>query len=259
MTPRVGERKLTESARTDESEALMGKLYTNILGDAETALREIAAREGWDRSRAVVYTDPAWPGCEHIPIHGSGDAVAVWSRVAAVIPLVADRLILQMGRNVDPRAMLSAVPLSMKFLTTVTLRMVPPGYRGPLMSGDLAYVFGPARIVRPRRVLPGEIMSNTPKASEREGLEHPCHRSLQHARGIVGHYCQRADVVIDPFSGSCTFGVAALERGLQSINVDSDERWVAEGGARLARTAAQTPILPRSVLEQDTLDLEVAP
>ena len=224
----------------------MAKLYTNILGDAETALREIAARDGWDRTRVVVYTDPAWPGCEHIPIHGSGDAVAVWGRVAAVIPMVADRLILQMGRNVDPRAMLSAVPDSMKFLTTVTLRMVPPGYRGPLMSGDLAYVFGRARVVRPRRVLPGEIVSNRPKDSEREGLEHPCPRSLQHARGIVGHYCQRADVLVDPFAGSCTFGVAALERSIGSINIDSDERWVAEGSARLARVAAQGTILPRS-------------
>ena len=64
-------------------------------------------------------------------------------------------------------------------------------------------------------------------------------------------------MLVDPFAGSCTFGVAALEVGLASVNIDSDERWVAEGRARLARAAAQLPIFQRAVLEQSVIDLEV--
>jgi hypothetical protein len=233
-------------------------LGTVIHGDAATELCKLAASPGWDPSVAVIYVDPPWPGCEHIPINGSNDALALWRSVAPLFPLVAHRLIVQLGRNVDPRWMLFAIPDSLVFKTTVTLKMVPPGYRGPVLSGDVAYVyvFGPLRILRPQRSLPGEISSNTPKAAERSGLQHPCPRSLQHALGIVRNYCQRAEVLIDPLAGACTFGVAAEMVGLRSVSIESDEQWVLEGRARLERAAAQLPILPRAVLEQQA-DLEV--
>lgn len=225
-----------------------------IHGDALDVLRSLARRPGWNPSRVVVLTDPPWPDCEHVEIDGADDAVGVWRRVAWVVPSVADRLTLWLGRNTDPREMLAAVPQSMRFATTVTLRMVPPGYRGPVMGGDLAYVFGRIRLPEGKRVLPGEIVSNGPQHARENGrLEHPCPRSPLHARGLVHWYCAKADVIVDPFCGSGTTLVAAAEMGIPYIGVDSDERWVDEARARLERVEAQGLLLPPAEATQGEL------
>jgi hypothetical protein len=204
-------------------------------------LRAVMARPGHDITRTVVFTDPPWPGCEHVPIEGSDDALGVWGPAAAIVPDVADRLILHLGHNSDPRGMLGAVPVSMRFATTVTLRMVPPGYRGCFMGGDLAYVFGKMRLPQGTRVLPGEIVSNGPEhARERGRLEHPCPRSPQHVRGLLTAYCARADLVVDPFCGSGTVIAEAAKLGINAIGGDSDLRWVLESRGRDARAQGQT-------------------
>ena len=185
-----------------------------------------------------MLTDPPWPGCEHVPIHGSNDAVRVWARVAALVPQVADRLILHLGHNTDPRGMVDAVPRSMPFLTVVTLRMVPPGYRGCLMSGELAYVYGKLRLPHGEHILPGEITANA-SARLREETQHPCPRSAQHVRGLLLNYCAKADLVIDPFCGSGTTLAEAAKLGLNAIGIDSDERWVLEARALVARVSTQ--------------------
>ena len=74
-----------------------------IHGDAGKELRKLARRPGWNRRRVVVLTDPPWPDCEHVVIDGATEAVKLWRRIARVIPLVADRLILHLGRGSDPR------------------------------------------------------------------------------------------------------------------------------------------------------------
>lgn len=226
-----------------------------IHGDALDVLQSLARRPGWDPSRVVVLTDPPWPDCEHIEIDGADDPVGVWRRVAWVVPSVAKRLILWLGRNTDPREMLGAVPLSMDFATAVNLRMVPPGYRGPVMGGDLAYVFGKLRLPEGRRVLPGEIVSNGPQHARENGkLDHPCPRSPMHARGLVRWYCAKADVIVDPFCGSGTTLVAAAELDISYIGVDSDERWVLEARARIERAEAQRPLLTRVQATQGELE-----
>lgn len=218
-----------------------------IHGDAVDVLQELVRRPGWDSERVVMIADPPWPGCEHVPIDGADDPVGAWSRVAAIAPAVASRLVLWLGHNSDPRDMLAAVPRSLPFATTVTLRMVPPGYRGCFMAGDLAHVFGTMRLPPGCKVLPGEIVSNGPEhRHERGRLDHPCPRSPAHARGLVRWYAAKADVIVDPFCGSGTTLVAAAELGIPYIGIDSDLRWVEESRERLAR-----------VERQGLLDLEV--
>lgn len=212
-----------------------------IRGDASLAMRALARRPDWDPERVVVLTDPPWPDCEHVDIDGAEDAVKVWRRVARTILLVADRLILWLGRNIDPREMLTAVPAELPFATTVTLRFVPPGYRGPFMSGDVAYVFGRMRMPRRadgscERILPGEIISSCKRD---QNVVHPCPRSPMHAAGLVRSYCAGADVIFDPFCGSGTTLVAASNAGIPYIGIDSDKRWVAEAKARLERAESQ--------------------
>jgi len=231
------------AARRREGGPVRGEV---IHGDAGRVLRQLARRRGWNPARAVVLTDPPWPGCEHVDIHGAANALQVWRRVARLVPAVADRLILQLGRGTDPRGMLAAVPAALPFATTVSLRMVPSGYRGCFMGGDVAYVFG-ERMRMPRRAdgthertLPGEIVSNGPEhARARAELDHPCPRSPMHLAGLVRWYCAEADYIIDPFCGSGTTLVAASLGGIPYIGIDSDERWVEESVARLERIEAQ--------------------
>jgi DNA modification methylase len=131
--------------------------------------------------------------------------------------------------------------MGLPFRTVVSLRMIPPGYRGCLMGGDLAYVFADKlRVPQGKHVLPGEIVSNGPEhRHERGRLEHPCPRSPAHARGLVKWYCARAKLIIDPFCGSGTTLVAAAELGIPYIGIDSDLRWVDESRERLARVERQ--------------------
>ena len=226
-----------------------------IHGDNLDVLQALVRRPGWDPSRAVVFTDPPWPGCEHVPIHGSDDPVGVWRRVAWVVPTVAERLILQLGRNTDPRDMLAAVPQSMPFAATVLLRSVPGGRRGAHQGGDMAYVFGRTRLPPGERLLPAVILSNGPEQARTAAtLSHPCPRSPLHARGLVRSYCAKADVIVDPFCGSGTTLVAAAEVGIPYIGIDSDERWVHEARARLQRVEAQGLLLPRPTAVQSNLE-----
>jgi site-specific DNA-methyltransferase (adenine-specific) len=212
-----------------------------IHGEAVEVLRWMLRRRGYDKRDVVMMTDPAWPGCEHVPINGALDPVGAWRPVAELAPRVGNRLILWLGHNTDPREMVGAVPTALTFKTVVTLRQVPPGYRGCLMGGDLAYVFADQlRVPEGQHVLPGEIVSNGPQhRHERNQLQHPCPRSPQHARGLVRWYAARASLIVDPFCGSGTTLVAAAELGVRFMGIDSDLRWVEESRARLDRVTSQ--------------------
>lgn len=208
-----------------------------VHGDAADVLRGLDV----DPSRTVVITDPPWPNCEHVPINGSDDAAGTWASVADLLPGVADRLTLWLGGNTDPRGFVDRVPAALPFLTTVWLRFIPPGYRGPIMaSADLAYVFGRARLPTGKRVLPSEAVSTSSQtAAERQALKHPCPRSSVHARFLVRWYAAKCDLIIDPFCGSGTTLVAAAELGIPFLGIDNDERWVAEARDRVSRAERQ--------------------
>lgn len=200
-----------------------------VHGDARDILPTLAT----DPSRTVVITDPPWPDCEHVDIEGADDALGLWRDVAALLPAVADRLIMVLGSDTDPRGMLEAVPPSLPFITTLWLRYARPAYRGPIMrSADVAYCFGRARLHPGSRVLPGEYVST--RSRDRTETAHPCPRNLQHMRWLVGRHAAKADLVIDPFCGSGTTLVAAAELGIPAIGFDVDARWVAETNRRLA-------------------------
>lgn len=74
-------------------------------------------------------------------------------------------------------------------------------------------------------------------ASQRERVEglpagakndHPMVRPVELMRWLVRLVCPPGGVVLDPFCGSGTTGVAAVEEGMGFVGVDRSERWVSE-------------------------------
>jgi site-specific DNA-methyltransferase (adenine-specific) len=210
-----------------------------VCGDAADVLRAMLRKRSYDPTDVVVIVDPSWPGCEHVPIHGAEDPVGAFKPTAKLLHRVAPRVVVWLGHNTDSRQILAPIKLPLR--TIVTLRFVPPGYRGCLMGGDLAYVFAD-RLCVPEgcHVLPGEFTSNGPEhRHERGRLKHPCPRSPMHARGLVRWYAARSRLIIDPMCGSGTTLAAAAELGIPYLGIDSDPRWVDESRERLDRVERQ--------------------
>ncbi|RJQ75942.1 DNA-methyltransferase [Amycolatopsis panacis] len=72
----------------------------------------------------------------------------------------------------------------------------------------------------------------------RSGTGHPAAGTVEIARRCVRLGCPRGGVVLDPFCGSGTTGIAALERGCSFVGVDLDPACAGLARRRLAEVAA---------------------
>src|ERR1022692_2253904 len=54
---------------------------------------------------SVVITDPVWPNAV-MSLAGSSDPYGLFAEVAAMVPMVSDRLVVQLGFDSDPRFLL---------------------------------------------------------------------------------------------------------------------------------------------------------
>ncbi|WP_255366141.1 DNA methyltransferase [Amycolatopsis sp. M39] len=72
----------------------------------------------------------------------------------------------------------------------------------------------------------------------RSGIGHPAAGTLEIARRCVRLGCPRGGVVLDPFCGTGTTGVAALEHGCSFVGVDLDPVCAGLARRRLAEAAA---------------------
>lgn len=198
-----------------------------------------------DPARTLVVTDPPWPGARGKIAGGGDEAVPLWREVSAMIPRLADRLVLHLGCMTDPRGMVDAVPLALPFARVVYLRFIRPAYRGPHIGGDVAYVFGAIRRPPAARVLPGELIA---QPRDRWRGEHPCPRNIGHVDGMLRWYGHGADMVVEPFAGAGTTLRAARARGIRAIGCEVEERWCEETAEGL-----RVPWQPAG------LDLEVRP
>ena len=100
-----------------------------------------------------------------------------------------------------------------------SLDYIRPDYRGQVLyTGDKAYLFGkpPKRTGRPLVV--GQYTPGGWKKAER--LDHPCPRSIDHVRWLVSVWSNRDDVVIDPFAGSGTTGLACLYTRRRFVGIE---------------------------------------
>lgn len=204
-------------------------------GDANEVLPELASQG--ERFGACI-TDPPWPGA-HVPIVGGDRPFELLAEVAPLAFRLADRLVLQLGRDTDPR-LLAAIPATLPFLCTCWMRYDVPGHKGRLlMSADVAFVFGPPPPSRPGgRVIPGEASGNAARARRRIA-GHPCPRRLDHVKWLVRWFGGAS--VLDPFAGSGTTLLAALEHGVGAVGVEIEERFCEVAARRLAQRALFPP------------------
>lgn len=184
---------------------------------------------------AVIVTDPVWPNAS-VEMHGSNDPYEALRRSAQEWPRLARTAIVHLGCDSDPR-ILSAIPPPLTFLRVAWLRYARPHYKGNILySGDVAYVFGEARPPKGRHLLPGE---NTMTESRYERNGHPCPRRIEHLIFLIANFSKDDDVIIDPFFGSGTTGVAAERCGRKWIGIEINPEYAAIAKGRIVRERSQ--------------------
>ena len=77
----------------------------------------------------------------------------------------------------------------------------------------------------------------TPGAREKVHGRHPTQKPLALLNRIISASAAPGDLVVDPFCGSGTTGVAALAQGCRFLGLDQDERYVALAAKRLRSPA----------------------
>ena len=151
------------------------------------------------------------------------------------------RAVIVLAFNSDPRFLL-AVPDRLPFIRSQQLPYAVPGYRGRLLGGDeVAYVFGD--IPKGRGLIPGMV---TTEASAKAGRAtgHPCPRSDNHMRALVGWWTVATDVVCDPFMGTGATGVACAKAGRAFIGIEIERKYFDIAVERISRAQAQGTLLP---------------
>lgn len=198
----------------------------------------------------AVITDPVWPNCPPGLLAGSDAPQAL---LGAALDLIdAETIVVVLGFDSDPR-FLAAVPSRWPFLRSQQLPYAFPGYRGRLLGGDeMAFVFGV--IPKGTGVIPGRARTHTTgKASNANG--HPCPRTVEHTRDLVGWWSR--DAVLDPFMGSGTTGVAALQMGRAFIGCEIDPAYFDIACRRIEEAQRQAPLIPHEPPKAEQMEIGV--
>jgi DNA modification methylase len=90
-----------------------------------------------------------------------------------------------------------------------------------------------------------------------EGKLHPTQKPLPLMRWCIDK-CGAAQTILDPFMGSGTTGVAAIQMGRQFIGIEREPAYFDIAVRRIKQAYAQRPMFeeePSQTLKQDTLDL----
>ena len=196
----------------------------------------------------AVITDPVWP--KHGGIFGDIDAHELLSR--AVSRIDANRLVVHMRNDQDPR-FLTAIAESWPFLQMMWMRFAAVGYMGRFLTGnDVAYAFGSWPKSKPgRRVLPAVAPVQT---SPTDRSKHPTPRGEKHVEWLVSNWSD--GIVLDPFMGSGTTGVACVNIGRVFVGIEVNPQYFDIACRRIESAHSQMRLFgasPVTELEQETL------
>jgi len=220
----------------------------------------------------AIITDPVWPNSSD-KLAGADRPYDLFAEVARHFPAVANRAVVQVGCNSDPRFLLP-MPACMPFIRVCWLEYVTPSYAGRVLySGDVAYVFGEPPAPAPgRMVLPGRCVSgksdrlfirgtgrNKNKLKDSDGhqvrdasdrIRHPAPRRLEHVQWLMKWY--GGNSVLDPFCGSGTTLVAAKAMGIPAIGIEIEERHCELAASRLSQE-----VLPFEITDRGREELAI--
>ena len=169
-----------------------------------------------------IVTDPTWPNAS-VPLFGSDDPERMMREMFAALRQLPIRLAVQLGCDSDPR-FLRSVPAALPFFRVAWLELVRMGYRGRLgHTGDVGYMYGyPPPPTPGRHIIPGRMTDADSKGKQ---ADHPCPRKIGHVKWLVNRWTDSADLVVDPFAGSGTTGVACRDLGRRCVLVEIEERF----------------------------------
>jgi site-specific DNA-methyltransferase (adenine-specific) len=78
------------------------------------------------------------------------------------------------------------------------------------------------------------VFTHTVNPPDRQG-EHPTEKPLSLMKELVGLFTNEGDLVLDPFAGSFTTGVACAQMNRRFIGIEQDERYFQIGIERITR------------------------
>lgn len=188
---------------------------TLYLGDSRELLPIVGAVN-------VLITDPVWPNCPAGLLAGADDPHGLWRSFwlrYSDVKQYPTRAVAVLRHDSDPR-FLQPIPLA--YARAVILPYVMPGYIGRYLGGDeIAYCFGsPIPSRAGQRVIPGRAPAVQPDGRRANG--HPCSRALEHFQFLVRWWSEPAEIVLDPFMGSGTTGVACIDHGRPFVGIEID-------------------------------------
>lgn len=91
---------------------------------------------------------------------------------------------------------------------------------------------GPARMIR-------YVWTGSHRGPETGEHWHPTQKPIEVMRWIVEETTEPGQVVLDPYMGSGTTGVACLQAGRKFIGIEIEERWFRAAETRIKRELAQ--------------------
>jgi site-specific DNA-methyltransferase (adenine-specific) len=184
----------------------------------------------------TVVADPVWPGAE-VPLEGRNDPERLFRSTLQHLTPKAERLAIQLGCDTDPR-FLDAVPDWWDLFRVAWLEQALKGHRGRLLdTGDVAYLFGAPPPSRDgHHMIPGSTVTRSNGGKERD---HPTPRRLEHAEWLVKWWSAPDDMIVDPFAGSGTTGLAAMRWDRECILIECVEEHCETAAKAIEREAAQ--------------------
>jgi len=207
----------------------------------------------------AVITDPPWDQARNIP--GADDPRGLFRGTAAAIAK-ATRAVIQLGCYTDPNFTAPLAAL-MPFHSVLWLKYACPSYRGRvLVNADVAYAFGkPIKSLPGARVIPSETISthrdveenlrghgrnrSSKKARETAALlDHPMPRHAAHLRWLIKWWSEQTETICDPFMGSGTSGVAAMQCGRKFIGIEIEPKYFDIACRRIEDAQRQQRLIP---------------
>lgn len=187
----------------------------------------------------VILTDPVWPKSLN-ELAGSEQPMKLFEEVINNLTQYLNpngRIIVQLRVDSDPRIL--KIPEQFPFIRVVWLPYAVPSRQGRLLiSGDVGYIFGsPPDSKATSRILPGQIHKDfaPPAPPNKVKTKHPCPRHLTHVEWLIEKFTEPTDVVLDPFIGSGTTGVACKIRGRDFIGIEIERKYYNEAVDRLIK------------------------
>lgn len=208
--------------------------WSVVTGDCVELVRQLP--NGLD-----YVTDPPWPNAPAGMF--DCDPWDVWSRLCATEQIAtARRLTVYIGRTSDPR-FLACVPQSLGFVCVCWVEFCPCFYMGPVLgAGNIIYVFGERTPGTGYRCIPGKCTSPNIKREREEqaAVSHPTNRGLTETDWMIRYTTNLGNVVVDPFAGSSSIGVACLRLGRRYIGIELKPEWAEESKQRLRAEESMT-------------------